>query len=427
MKFQPGRPDPAPPLLRRLTYGALCWVNRHPMLLRMLGAVVRRWPVWGGAHVVARRSAVVHVLQRPESFSNTSHAANLVAGDFLIGMEPGQRYAADKALFRSVLATISTHADAAADKEARARIVQLRSSGRLTPFDLVEQYLMWVVLRALEPGFGAAAQMILAGSRRFVPDEQRELQYMYEVRHVAANLFAGANAPVEVQRRAEMAAASLCARIRRTMPEISMSWLRGIQQPYRALQRDAVGLAWVSHPVTVQAGALVVQELLGRPEEYRGLLEQAGQLGADVWTNVAFRNRVRNHVLELMRFRPVFPVLARDVPRATLLESGAYRKPVCPAGSTVGVLLISALFDSHATPDAGHYRPRRNWGGEEAARYLMFGYGERQCPAMDEALKILTSALIGLLTLPELRLAGPWGRPVHYDGPMVRHMHLRPV
>ena len=30
-----------------------------------------------------------------------------------------------------------------------------------------------------------------------------------------------------------------------------------------------------------------------------------------------FRNSVRNHVLELMRFRPIFPLLARDVPRDT--------------------------------------------------------------------------------------------------------------
>ena len=149
-------------------------------------------------------------------------------------------------------------------------------------------------------------------------------------------------------------------------------------------------------------------------------------MGIDVWTNPGWRILVRKHVLELMRFRPVFPALARDVPRQTEFMSGARRNPVCPAGSSVAVFSLSALFDQSATPDADAYHPQRNWGNQEAARYLMFGFGERRCPAMEEALTILTSALIGVLTLPELRLAGPWGRPVQYDGPMVRRMYLRP-
>ena len=424
MKARPGYPDPSPPLVRRLAYGFICWLNRHPRLIRAAAAWLRAWPSWGGARVAARRAAVEQVLSRPASFSNTSHAPNLVAGDFLIGMEPGLRYDADKVIFQSVLASLQVQADA--DLEASTRIQHLRSGGRLNTFDLVEQYLVWVVLRALAPGFGAAAETVLAGSRGCNPDDRLALHYMLEVRHVAANLFGGANAPADVQRRAEMSAASLHARMQKSLPELSMSWRGAAGQPFGALHRNAIGLAWVSHPVTVQAAALVVQELLGRRAEYQLLRNEALALGIDVWTNPGWRILVRKHVLELMRFRPVFPALARDVPRQTEFMSGARRNPVCPAGSSVAVLSLSAMFDQSATPDADAYHPQRNWGNQEAARYLMFGFGERRCPAMEEALTILTSALIGVLTLPELRLAGPWGRPVQYDGPMVRRMYLRP-
>ena len=41
----------------------------------------------------------------------------------------------------------------------------------------------------------------------------------------------------------------------------------------------------------------------------------------------------------------------------------------------------------------------------------MFGYGTRQCPARKYAVDILTSALIGLLILPELQLADLRARP----------------
>jgi len=55
----------------------------------------------------------------------------------------------------------------------------------------------------------------------------------------------------------------------------------------------------------------------------------------------------------------------------------------------------------------------------------MFGYGRRQCPAKDYAVDILTSALIGLLTLPELRLARDEGNAITYEGPLMSRMRMR--
>ena len=45
--------------------------------------------------------------------------------------------------------------------------------------------------------------------------------------------------------------------------------------PSNFIERNAVGLAWISHPVTVQSGALIVQELLGRPEVHKDLRAKA--------------------------------------------------------------------------------------------------------------------------------------------------------
>ena len=55
----------------------------------------------------------------------------------------------------------------------------------------------------------------------------------------------------------------------------------------------------------------------------------------------------------------------------------------------------------------------------------MFGYGDRRCPAREYAVNILTSALIGLLTMPELRLAHDDGRAIIYDGPLMSRMRVR--
>ena len=422
MKNPIGAPDPEPPFYRKLRFAFQCWVNRHPLIFRAIGAVLRTWPSLRPG-LAARCSAVKQVLMRPASFSNTSHAANLIGEDFLIGQDSGAGYEADKAIFGSVLASLN--AQVGGDREAQSRSDRLLAAQSPVKFDLIEDYLIWVALRALEPGFGIAAGTVKSNSRAFGPDEELERRYMHEVRHVAANLFGGAGAPAQVQRRAEMSAASLRARIQKSTPEICMSWPHAATAPYGAIQRNATGLAWVSHPVTVQAGALVIQELLGRPSVYRSLRQAAALLGSTPWDDAGFRALVRRHILELMRFRPVFPALARAVPRQTEFESGAHRNPVCPAGSSVAVLSISALFDSRAVPRASAYCPHRHINPLEPVQYLMFGYGERQCPAKEHALTVLTSALIGVLRLPELCWAETWGRRIDYDGPMVSHMPLR--
>jgi cytochrome P450 len=136
---------------------------------------------------------------------------------------------------------------------------------------------------------------------------------------------------------------------------------------------------------------------------------------------------VRDHVLELMRFRPVFPLLVRDVPRDTELETGHSRNAPCAAGAKVGVWSIAALFESRAVRHSGRFHPGRDWGDEKDLRYLMFGYGSRQCPAKDYAVEMMTSALIGLLSLPnsQLRLAREEGKAIVYDGPLMSRMRVR--
>jgi cytochrome P450 len=129
-------------------------------------------------------------------------------------------------------------------------------------------------------------------------------------------------------------------------------------------------------------------------------------------------------VLELMRFRPIFPLLARDVPRDTEFETGARRNAPCRGGGSITVLSIAAMFDPQAVPDSKQFCPSRNWGEQEDLRWLMFGFGTRQCPARVYAVEILTSALIGLLSLPELRLTDRESKAITYDGALMSGMSV---
>ncbi|HEY8357820.1 MAG TPA: hypothetical protein VIL30_10195 [Ramlibacter sp.] len=426
MKPEIGRPESLPPGVRRAVYAVFCWTNRNPRFWRLLGWVLRRWPVL--SHLVpfaARRSAVQQVLTRPRSFSSTSHTPNLIAGDYLIGMDPGPRYDADRQLFDAVLSQVRPTLRQAADVEAAARIAGLAGVARHDSFDLIEDYLAWVVYAGIQPAFADAAGDIVGGARNARPDEETTRNYLREIKYVAGHLFAGRLAPLEVRQRAEVGAASLKARAHKGLGRLAAAWPGASGIGRNALLRNTVGLAWVSHPVTAQSGALAFQELLGRPGVYAELRDQAGQLGASVWTDAGFRREVRLHVLELMRFRPIFPLLARDVPRATEFESGARTNPKCPAGGSLTVLSIAASFDTHRMADADRFCPHRRWGSEADMQYMMFGYGDRRCPAREEAVDMITSAFVGLLTLPELTWADRWGARIRYDGPLISRMRLR--
>jgi cytochrome P450 len=422
MKAPATNPDPMPPGVRALLYGSFCWLNRHVEVLRRIGWVLRLWPFIGGWFgFAARASAVKRVLMRPRSFSNRAHAPNLVSGDYLIGMDPGPVYDADRALLNARLAALKKHFDS--DSEAQRRVQSLQSLGPKS-FDLIEDYLLWVVFRAIEPVFGAAASRVAVGAEGDVTDEGLQRQYLLDTRYVAGQLLAGSLSTLPFQRRAELCADSLRKRINGVSSDIQRAW--GVPNDPEFIERNAVGLAWISHPVTVQSGALVVQELLIRSDAYRSLRERTAKIGeAGVWSNADFRRCVRDHVLELMRFRPIFPLLARNVPRDTQFETGGRHNAPCRGGSSVAIWSIAALFDKGAVPDSGKFCPQRDWRHEEPLRYLMFGYGDRQCPAKDFAVDIITSALIGLLILPELQLAPGDGKPIAYDGPLMSRMRVR--
>ena len=125
---------------------------------------------------------------------------------------------------------------------------------------------MWIVFRAMDPLFGSATDRVAAGAHGNVKDPGLQRQYLMEIRYVAGQLLAGSSATLRVQRRAELCADALRARIAGVSNDIQQAWKVPASPD---LERNAVGLAWISHPVTVQSGALIVQELLERPEVHK--------------------------------------------------------------------------------------------------------------------------------------------------------------
>ena len=346
--------------------------------------------------------------------------------NFLIGMDAGPACEKERKFLTDALPSPADCAKASGDT-SKALIESIRkSSGHA--FNLVDDYMVPIVWSALRQLFGSAATDIEKGVG---PDASgcpmaAKKELLLDLRYLGAHLLVGGIAPRSIQTRAEVSARRVNARVGWQVGAIQAALRAFRPKSGASITRDAVGLMWVGHPATVQAGALIMQDLIGRPPIYRTLREQAEGLGDAVWQDPAFRELLRAHVLESLRFRPPFPLLTRDVPRDATFDAGG-KIVTAKAGSSVTLLTIGAMFDPLAVNQPDQYVPGRadsDWTDIEN-RYLMFGYGPRRCIAKDQVVEILVSALAGLLLLPRLKWDRWWKLRIRYDGPTIVRMRLR--
>ena len=411
-----------PDRIKDIAYAIVGRVFHLPWLLRLIAALFRRFPALNRfmpSPVMASRATLNAAMARTADFSHAAHLPNLPAGKFVIGFDEGPHMRADRAMLIDWIRRASPPGSAAA-AESRSRLGTWRQEGRTT-IDLIDDYLIWVVWSELRQTLGAQASALTTAT----PGDDYAL--LMELRFIGAHLVVGSVAPERVRRRAEDKASALNARVERAWPDLAdLADLAG-QADQAAIRRNAVGMMWVGHPATVQAGALVIQELFGRPDVHRGLSDRAQALGAGAWSDAAFRFEIKQHIIELLRFRPVFPLLPRLVLRDVWCDIGGGESRQVKSGAGVVLALIGAMFDPDAQWAPGTYRPTRyidRWARHGEDEYLMFGLGDRHCVARYLVIDILISAVIGLLQMPGLH----WARRslfqsrITYDGVIITHL-----
>lgn len=399
-------------VIRSLSYQGVSAMIHQPAMLRLLAWVARRQP-WFGRMIkaAATRADVVSTFERQLAFSSTSHRPNLIAGDFVIGMETGERHDAERRLIDAQFPPAQDFGACAA-VEARRRSDELLG-GLAREFDLVDDYMVPLAWQAISGAFGAR-----------LPDLPPDDPMLMNLRYLGAHLIVGPVATEAVQKRARDSAAAVNAWVRSNIEPLHKAWTHGGLAPDREdVARNVVGMLWVGHPATAQSGALIMQELLARWRDPKvSAFVDRARGHADPWADTELRNEAKGHVLEALRLRPPFPILTREVRRDTL--TGADGEGSVQGGTRYTVMGIGAMSDPAAMRDPHAYRPGREFRNEHD-RYLMFGWANRQCPGRDPVVEILASALLGIVRLPRLQWASPWWRRVQFDGPIISGMRLR--
>lgn len=403
----------------QLAYRVVSALFHQPLLLRALAWLLRRFAFLTSAmSFVASADCVREALARETAFTHGRYAPLLIDGPFLIGLPSGSAHAAKRTCLQHLLPTPSQVAAGTLQAlpgicaNVAARVAKDGS------FDLIDDYMAPLVWNAIRIAYGNPAAVALTANPALLE----------AARWLGAQLLIGEVAPTAVRQRAMRSKAILDLAFDAAMsaPNTDLSARWSAATPgYDERRRDAIGLLWVGHPATTQAGALSLQELMGRPGLYRSL-RAAAALPANTPSSPAWRAVLQSHVLELLRFRSPFPMLARTVPRDTTYALGAGKIATAKAG-TLGILTIGALFDPTAQDRSPRtYDPQRQFH-EPNDRWLVFGAGPRHCIAQAQVAEILVTALAGLLSLSKdpLRSAGrPWRRR-SYDGPVIVKMPLR--
>ena len=167
--------------------------------------------------------------------------------------------------------------------------------------------------------------------------------------------------------------------------------------------RNIGGIVVGALDTTSKATTHAVAELLERPADLAAARRAALAGGGEA---------VKPYVIEALRFNPLNPALARKAARDTVVAEGTRRRHKVPEGSTVYVVIGSAMLDHRVFDEPERIRTDR-----PASAYMHFGYGMHTCFGEHVNLVQMPELVAALLQLDGLRAGpGPEGR-ILYAGP----------
>jgi cytochrome P450 len=382
----------------------------RPGLLRPIFTFLRRmFPilVLGKRAIVTRHADVVEVLTRDTEFTiaEVNEARiNQSDGPFILGMDRSPQYDTEAATLREAVRP--------EDLERIRRLVKQRADELVAAarpdgkIDVVNGLARVVATRIVGSYFGMPG-----------PDEPTMMRWMRDVFH---DIFANPTSDANVHSNALRSVAEL----RQHMDQVIAARKSHLNEPDqpddvlgrllllqnaehawlddRSVRRNLSGLIVGAVDTTSKFVALAIDELLRRPDALAGA--RAAAMAGEM-------DMVRNHVYEAVRFNPHHPLQVRFCKHETEVAAGTPRARKIPAGASVFVVTLSAMFDAEVFIEPKAFRADRE------VEYLHFGYGMHRCFGSAINGVQIPELVATLVRLPNLRRApGSAGR-IAYDGP----------
>lgn len=363
--------------------------------------------VLGKRAIVTRHPDVIEVLKRDTDFTIAEvNEARINASDgpFILGMDRSPQYDAETATLREAVRPEDLEHIRRLVRESAAELVMAaRPTGKI---DVVNGLARVVATSIVGSYFGIPA-----------PDEPTMMRWMRDVFH---DIFANPTSDKNVHRDAQRSGAEL----RQHMDHVIAARKSHLHEPDqpddvlgrllllqnaehawlddRSVRRNLAGLIVGAVDTTSKFATLAIDELLRRPVALAGARAAAMSGEMDL---------VRNYVYEAVRFNPHHPLQVRFCKHETEVATGTPRARKIPAGSSVFVVTLSAMFDPEVFIEPKLFRADRE------VEYLHFGYGMHRCFGRAINGVQIPELVATLLRLPNLRRAPGRAGRIAYDGP----------
>jgi cytochrome P450 len=412
--------------------GLFFFSMRRPRLLRAVFGLLRRWrPVFaplgaffaGATIVVTRADDARDVLERRDDFLlGPVNERKILAGDFIIALDPEHRYRTEKGYIRRALP---------ANRVSQFERIVDRAAARLlaptlpNPFNAAE-FSERITVAIVEEFWGLPAAAARSAVVRADPGVETMRLWL---RKLAIVLGSREPAPFGIREVGEQCNEEFtayvraeCARRTQAAPGNDMIGhiLRESGWDLEVTSRNIAALVMTGSAVVTKAFCHAFDQLL-RHREARDAALLAAQAGD--------RERLGRLLVEALRFNPVFPVLPRYCPRRTTIAAGTPRETEVPAGANVIVVAIGAMFDPEAVEEPDRFGYARDlqlnplvaaddWRygsrpNDTLGSYMLFGGGEHWC--LGDQLAMAEMAAMASALLTRLPGARPLGN-VRYDG-----------
>ena len=389
-----------------------------PSLLRPLFTLLRKMApilVLGKRALITRHPDVVEVLTRDTDFTIAEiNEARINQGDgpFILGMDRSPQYDTEAATLREAVRPDDLERIRSLVKQnATDLVAAARPSGKI---DVVNGLARVVAIRTVGSYFGIPA-----------PDDPTMMRWMRDVFH---DIFANPTSDANVHRVGLASSEELRQHMDRVIatrkshlhepdqPDDVLGRLLLLQNAEhawlddRSVRRNLGGLILGAVDTTSKFATLAIDELLRRPAALAGA--RAAAIAGEMPT-------VRNYVYEAVRFNPHHPAQVRFCKHETELAAGTPRARKIPAGTSVFVATLSAMFDPEVFIEPAVFRADRE------TEYLHFGYGMHRCFGRAINGVQIPEIVATLLRLPNLRRAPGRAGRIAYDGPFPDRLILQ--
>jgi cytochrome P450/glutathione S-transferase len=389
-----------------------------PGFLRPIFTLLRKMSpnlMLGKRALVTRHADVIEVLTRDTDFTIAEvNEARFAEGDgpFILGMDRSPQYDTEAATLREAVRPEDLERIRRLVRESATGLVA--AAGPYGKIDVVNGLARIVATRTVDSYFGMPG-----------PDEPTMMRWMRDIfRHLFTNV--GSDPDVyrdflrsgeELRQHMDRVIAARKARLNDAdQPDDVLGRLLSLQNaqhPWlddRSVRRNLGGLIVGAVDTTSKFVALAIDELLRRPAALEGARRAA--MSGEIDT-------VRNYAYEAVRFNPHHPVQARFCKHETEIAAGTERARKIPAGTSVFVATLSAMFDPEVFIEPKVFRAGRE------VEYLHFGYGMHRCFGRAINGVQIPELVAALVRLPNLRRAqGPTGR-LAWDGPFPGQLILQ--